>query len=112
MADNNIGSLVVMDSDKIVGIFTERDYARNVILKGHSSPTTSVREVMTRKVLCTTPGNTVDECMALMTEKRVRHIPVLENKQLVGLISIGDLVKAIISEQKYFIEQLECYIYG
>ncbi len=112
MADHHIGSLVVMDNEKLVGIITERDYSRNVILKGKSSINTLVKDIMTKNVLCTTPDKTIEEAMALMTEKRVRHLPVVENKNVLGLISIGDLVKSIISEQKHIIEQLEHYING
>jgi CBS domain-containing protein len=112
MADRNIGGLVVMENDMICGIFTERDYARNVALKGKSSPTTRVRDVMTSQVLCVGPEYTVEQCMTMMTEKRVRHLPVLEHKELVGIVSIGDLVKSIIADQRYTIEQLEQYIHG
>ena len=112
MADNNVGSLVVLDGDKLVGIVTERHYARNVFLKGRSSPNTNVREIMSTRVVCTGPDETVEECMAVMSEKRVRHLPVLKDNKLVGIISIGDLVKNIISGQKFVIEQLERYIAG
>jgi len=112
MAEKSIGSLLVMDDDKLVGIVTERDYARKVILEDKSSRNAAVNEVMTRKVLCVSPERTVDECMALMTEQRARHLPVLEHKQVIGVISIGDLVKAMINEQKFMIEQLQHYISG
>ncbi len=112
MADENIGSLVVMDDEKIVGIITERHYARNVFLKGKASPTTLVKDIMSTRVICAWPDQSVEECMAVMTEKAVRHLPVLENKSLVGLVSIGDLVKSIIGDQKFIIEQLERYIGG
>jgi len=112
MADNNIGSLVVVDDEKIVGIVTERHYARNVFLKGKASPTTLVKDIMSTRVICAWPDQSVEECMAVMTDKAVRHLPVLENKHLVGLVSIGDLVKSIISDQKFTIEQLERYIGG
>ena len=112
MADNNIGSLVVMDGEKIVGIITERHYARNVFLKGKASPNTLVKDIMSTRVVCASPDQSVDECMAVMTDKAVRHLPVLENKRLVGLVSIGDLVKSIIGDQKFIIEQLERYIGG
>lgn len=112
MADNNVGSLVVLDGDKLAGIVTERHYARNVFLKGRSSPNTKVREIMSTRVVCTGPDETVEECMAVMSEKRVRHLPVLTDNKLVGIISIGDLVKNIISGQKFVIEQLERYIAG
>ena len=112
MADKGVGALLVMDEDKLVGIVTERDYARKVILEGKSSRTSSVEEVMTRRVLCASPERTVDECMALMTDKRARHLPVVDHKQVVGVISIGDLVKAMISEQQVLIDQLQHYISG
>lgn len=112
MADKGVGALLVLEEDKTVGIFTERDYARNVALKGRSSSQTAVREVMTTQVICARPSQTNEECMALMTEKRVRHLPVIEGEQLLGIISIGDLVKDIIAEQKFVIEQLEHYIVG
>ncbi len=112
MADNNIGSLVVVDDEKIVGIITERHYARNVFLKGKASPTTLVKDIMSTRVICAWPDQSVEECMAVMTDKAVRHLPVLESKKLVGLVSIGDLVKSIIGDQKFIIEQLERYIGG
>jgi len=112
MADENIGSLVVMEHGKLVGIITERHYARNVVLKGKSSPKTPVREIMSTRVICARPEQTVEECMAVMTERGVRHLPILEQKQVIGVLSIGDLVKSIIGEQKFTIEQLEHYIQG
>jgi CBS domain-containing protein len=112
MADKSIGSLLVMDGDRLVGIVTERDYARKVILEGKSSKDSSVKEVMNSKVLCVSPDQTVDECMALMTDKRVRHLPVLDHKHVVGIISIGDLVNAVISEQQILIDHLQHYIQG
>ena len=112
MAENDVGSLVVMDGDKLVGIITERDYARNVVLKGKTSPTTPVRDIMERRVICVRPEQTVEQCMALMSDKRVRHLPVLEEKRVTGIVSIGDLVKSIIGNQKFIIEQLEHYIHG
>ena len=112
MADKGIGSLLVMDDDRLVGIVTERDYARKVILEGKSSKKLAVRDVMTTRVLCVTPDRTVDECMALMTDKRARHLPVLDQKKVVGLVSIGDLVKATIAEQQILIDQLQHYIAG
>ncbi len=112
MADKGIGALLVMNGDKLVGIVTERDYARKVILEGKSSKDTTVKEVMTTKVLCVSPERTVDECMALMTDKRARHLPVLDHKHVVGVVSIGDLVKALISEQQILIDQLQHYISG
>lgn len=110
MAQENVGSLVVMENDKPAGIITERDYARNVVLKGRSSPETVVREIMSTRVVCARADQTVEECMAVMTDKAVRHLPVLDHKQLIGVVSIGDLVKSIISDQKFIIEQLEHYI--
>jgi len=101
-----------MEDDKLVGIVTERDYARKVILEGKSSKEATVSEVMTRKVLCVAPERTVDECMALMTDKRARHLPVVDHKRVVGVLSIGDLVKAMISEQQILIDQLQHYISG
>ena len=112
MANENIGSLVVMDGEKIIGIITERHYARNVFLKGKTSPNTLVKDIMSTRVICAWPEQSVEECMAVMTDKSVRHLPVLENKSLVGLVSIGDLVKSIIGDQKFIIEQLERYIGG
>jgi len=112
MADKGIGALLVMEDGKLVGIVTERDYARKVVLEGKSSREAQIHEVMTTKVLCVSPERTIDECMALMTEKRIRHLPVLNHKQVVGFVSIGDLVKAVISEQKVLIDQLQHYISG
>ena len=112
LADENIGSLVVMDEEKIVGIITERDYARNVILKGLASSTTLVRDIMSTRVICIGLEQSVEECMAVMTDKAIRHLPVLESERLVGMVSIGDLVKSIIGDQKFIIEQLEQYISG
>jgi len=112
MADKGIGSLLVMDGEKLMGIVTERDYARKVILEGKSSKDTSVSDVMTRKVLCVSPERTVDECMALMTDKRARHLPVVDHKRVIGVVSIGDLVKTLINEQQILIDQLQHYISG
>jgi len=112
MADRNVGSLVVLDGKHLIGIITERLYARNVFLKGRSSPKTIVKEIMSTRVVCVRPEQSVEECMAVMTERAVRHLPVLENKQVIGIISIGDLVKSIIDDQKFTIEQLEHYISG
>jgi len=112
MADNDVGSLVVLEDGELVGIFTERHYARKVILKGRSSPKTPIRDVMELEVACVGPDHTVEECMALMTTDRIRHLPVIENGRLVGIISIGDLVKSIIADQKFHIEQLENLIRG
>lgn len=112
MADKSIGSLVVMQDDKLEGIVTERDYARKVIIKGRSSESTRVAEIMTTNVVTTSSAETVDTCMALMTEMRIRHLPVLEDNRVIAMISIGDLVQAIIADQKEEIEQLEHYISG
>lgn len=112
MAEKGIGGLPVVDGDKVVGIFTERDYARKIALMARSSKDTLVREVMTTPVLYVRPDQTSEECMALMTENRLRHLPVMDQGRLVGLVSIGDLVKDIISEQRFIIEQLEHYIVG
>lgn len=112
MADRGVGSLLVLDGDKLVGIVTERDYARKIILEDKSSKNTAVGDVMTRKVLCATPERTIDECMALMTDKRARHLPVVDHKRVVGVVSIGDLVKAMINEQQLLIDQLQHYISG
>ncbi len=112
MAEKEVGALLVMDADKLVGIVTERDYARKVILEGKSSKSSSVTEIMTKQVLCVAPERTIEECMALMTDKRARHLPVLDHKRVIGLVSIGDLVKAMISEQKMLIDQLQHYISG
>ena len=110
MAENGIGALMVMEGKRPVGLISERDYARKVILKGRSSRDTEIREVMTTPVFCVRPDQTVEECMALMTDKRVRHLPVIEDDRIAGIVSIGDLVKSIISDQKFIIEQLEHYI--
>ena len=110
MADKEVGALVVMDADKLVGVVTERDYARKVVLQGRSSKDTRIRDIMTSRVAYARPDQSVEECMAVMTEKRIRHLPVMEGEQMLGIISIGDLVKAIIEEQQHVIEQLEQYI--
>jgi CBS domain-containing protein len=112
MAEKNIGALVVLEDEKIVGMVTERDYARKIALLARTSTKTLVREIMSPSVLYVRPSHTSEECMALMTEHRLRHLPVIDNGKLVGLISIGDLVKDIISEQKFIIDQLEHYIAG
>jgi CBS domain-containing protein len=112
MSEKGVGALVVLENLKVVGIFSERDYARKVILEGKSSKNLPVKEIMTRRVVCVNPENTTEECMALMTRKFIRHLPVLSEDELVGIISIGDVVKAIISQQEFVIEQLENYITG
>jgi CBS domain-containing protein len=112
MAAENIGSLVVVERGDVAGVFTERDYARKVILKGRSSKTTTVAELMTTDVLYVSPDDTIENCMALMTDKRLRHLPVMENGRLAGVVSIGDIVKVIISEREFTIRELERYITG
>ena len=112
MAEKDIGSLVVMDGDKIVGVITERHYARNVVLKGKTSPATPVEAIMDKLVFVVQPEQSIEQCMALMTEKRIRHLPVVEKEKLIGVISIGDLVKSIIGDQQFTIGQLEHYIHG
>ena len=112
MEKENVGSVLVKEGDMLVGIFTERHYARNVFLKGRASPKTPIREVMKSNVICVAPEQTVEVCMALMTENRFRHLPVLRDEQLVGVISIGDIVKNIISDQQFTIEQMEHFIHG
>ncbi len=112
MAMFDIGALVVVEGERVVGIFSERDYARKVVLVGRVSRETKVREIMTDEVITVSPDTTVGECMAIMTGKRVRHLPVMEGEKLAGLISIGDVVKAIMSEQEFMIAELESYITG
>jgi CBS domain-containing protein len=112
MVDNNIGALLVTDDSKLVGIFTERDYARKVILLGKTSKDTLISEIMSQNLITVSPENTMDDCMQLMTNKFIRHLPVLENNELIGIVSIGDVVKYIINEQKFIIEHLEHYIKG
>lgn len=113
MADNDVGALLVLDGDRLVGIFSERDYARKIILHGKASKDTLVSEIMSDKVLYVTLERTIDECMAIMSEKHFRHLPVLDDSQkVVGIVSIGDLVKETICEQEFIIRQLEHYITG
>ncbi|MGH8621305.1 MAG: CBS domain-containing protein [Burkholderiales bacterium] len=111
MAEKSVGALIVMEGGRIAGIISERDYARKVILHGKSSHELGVRDIMTSKVITIHPGQTVEECMALMTEKRIRHLPVTEGERLIGVLSIGDLVKEVIAEQQRTIQQLESYIH-
>ena len=112
MADHHIGALLVMRSDELVGIVSERDYARKIVLKGRSSSATPVQDIMTAPVISVNPADSVDTCMRLCTDSRVRHLPVVDNGKVVGVVSIGDLVKAVISEQGVQIEQLQRYIAG
>ena len=112
MAEKNIGAVVVMQSDELVGIMSERDYARKVIVKGRASDNTAVADIMTADVLTTSGAETVNACMSMMTEKKIRHLPVVEDDTVVGMISIGDLVEAIIADQQEEIEHLEHYISG
>jgi CBS domain-containing protein len=110
MAERDIGAVIVLDGEKLVGILTERDYARRVVLMGRASKDSQIRDVMTPVVVCVSPERTVSECMALMTDKRVRHLPVVDHKHVIGIVSIGDLVKATIADQEFIIEQLQNYI--
>ncbi len=112
MAEKNVSGLLILENGKMVGIFTERDYARKLILKGRLSKNTKVSDLMTRNILYVNTQNTIDDCMNLMTAKRVRHLPVIDNGRLAGILTIGDLVKQIISEQQTTIHHLENYISG
>ena len=112
MAEHDIGAVLVLEGDQIVGILTERDYARKVALMGRASKDSPVRSIMTADVVCVPPSGTVEDCMGLMTERRVRHLPVVEHGRVIGLVSIGDLVKATIDEQEFTISQLKNYIAG
>jgi CBS domain-containing protein len=112
MAEHDIGSLIVSENDKLVGIITERHYSREVVLKGKTSPATRVRDIMSTEVVCAQPEQSVEECMAVMTARAVRHLPVVDHGQIVGIVSIGDMVKSIIDDQKFIIEELEHYIHG
>ena len=112
MAEKNVGSMAVVENGKLAGIITERHYAREIVLKGRTSPTTRVRDVMSVRVDVARPDQSVEECMAIMTAKAVRHLPVIENGRLAGIVSIGDMVKSVIGDQKFIIQQLEHYIHG
>lgn len=112
MAERSIGAVVVVEGEVVLGMFTERDYARKVVLQDRSSRTTKIREIMTDSVYYVGPGDTREHCMAMMTERHFRHLPVIENDKLIGLLSIGDLVKDVMSEQKFIIHELERYITG
>jgi len=112
MAEHDIGSLAVLENDKLVGIITERHYSREIVLKGKTSPATRVRDIMSTRVVCARPEQSVEECMAVMTARAVRHLPVIEHERIVGIVSIGDMVKSVIDDQKFIIEQLEHYIHG
>jgi len=112
MAEKGIGALLVTNGGELVGILSERDYARKVILKGRSSKKTPVKDIMTKRVLFVSPERTMDECMALMTNKHIRHLPVMEDGKLIGIFSVGDVIKKMISQQEFIIDQLETYIRG
>ncbi|HVS23631.1 MAG TPA: CBS domain-containing protein [Gammaproteobacteria bacterium] len=112
MAEHDIGAVLVLDGDRLVGVLSERDYARKVVLAGRSSKDSQVKDVMTPHVICVAPNRSIDECMALMTNKRLRHLPVIDHKRVIGIVSIGDLVKATIDDQQFTITQLQSYIAG
>ena len=112
MSDRHVGALVVTEDERLVGVVSERDYARKIALKGRSSRDTTVRDIMTKNVFCIAPGARIEDCMSLMTEKSVRHLPVIDGEQLEGIISIGDVVKATIVHQEFIIDQLEHFIAG
>ena len=112
MADKGIGAVLVCENDELVGIMSERDYARKVVLLGKASKNTPVRDIMSTRIFYVRPDQTIEDCMALMTNKRIRHLPVMKEDKLIGVLSIGDVVNAIISEKEYLIEQLENYIAG
>ena len=112
MAEKAVGALIVMDGPKLVGVISERDYARKIILEGRSSENTKISEIMSSEVITVGPDNKIEECMAMMTERRIRHLPVLDGDEVLGVISLGDLVKYIIAEQQFVIEQMERYING
>ncbi|MFH1278925.1 MAG: CBS domain-containing protein [Candidatus Eisenbacteria bacterium] len=110
MAEKNVGALPVVEGDKVVGIFSERDYARKVVLHGKSSKSSPVREMMTSRIYCISPDDSIDTCMQIMTNSKIRHLPVVEGKKLVGIVSIGDVVKKVISDHEFTIQELEKYI--
>jgi CBS domain-containing protein len=112
LAEHDVGALVVLDGERLAGIFSERDYARQVALQGKTSRDTRVRDIMTPKVVCVRPDQNVDDCMGLMTARRIRHLPVLDHKKVIGVVSIGDIVKELLAEQQLMIEQLEQYIHS
>lgn len=112
MSHHGVGALLVMEKNRLVGVISERDYTRKVILKGRSSESTLVQEIMTNKVVCLSPNNNIDECMVLMTENHIRHLPIIEKSEVVGVITIMDVIKNILSEKEFIIEQLEHYIAG
>ena len=112
MADKNIGAVIVLTGGKLCGVLSERDYARKIVLEGKASISTPASEIMTSPVLIVNPEHTIDKCMALMTDKRLRHLPVVENDQVVGMVSIGDVVKTVIADQEFMLDQLETYIAG
>ncbi|MBN1866949.1 CBS domain-containing protein [Candidatus Sumerlaeota bacterium] len=112
LAEKEIGALVVVEEDRPAGMLSERDYTRKVVLEGKSSKNTPVGDIMSRRVVCVGPQQSMEECMALMTDKHIRHLPVMDKGQLVGIVSIGDVVKAVISEKQFVIEQMEHYIQG
>jgi CBS domain-containing protein len=112
MAEKEIGAVLVLDGESLAGIFSERDYARKVVLQGKASKDTPVREIMTEKVVCVHPEQTIDDCMGLMTDKRIRHLPVLQGMKIIGVVSIGDVVKEMLVEKEFVIKQLESYIHS
>jgi CBS domain-containing protein len=112
MAEKEIGAVLVLEGESLAGIFSERDYARKVVLQGKASKDTPVREIMTEKVVCVRPDQTIEDCMGLMTDKRIRHLPVLQNKKVIGVVSIGDVVKEMLVEKEFVIKQLESYIHS
>jgi len=112
MAEKEIGAVLVLEGESLAGIFSERDYARKVVLQGKASKDTPVREIMTEKVVCVRPDQTIEDCMGLMTDKRIRHLPVLQNRKVIGVVSIGDVVKEMLVEKEFVIKQLESYIHS